>query len=105
MAIQNNLFESRVTLRTHVASLAGMPANAPVRLNGILIGSIDKVMPATSYDPLPGVEIDMKIYKRFLGQIPPGDKYISITRGMDPKHVDPNGEVQSVQTVTSNVSV
>jgi ABC-type transporter Mla subunit MlaD len=108
MAIQNNLFEDRVALRTYVTSLAGMSANAPVRLNGILVGRIDGILLSTPNDPR-CVEVEMKIYKRFLNHIPadskasvydaPGDKYISITTGTDPKRVAPDGEIQSAQTI------
>jgi phospholipid/cholesterol/gamma-HCH transport system substrate-binding protein len=110
MTTQTNLFTGEFTLRTFMQDSAGMSANAPVRLNGISVGHIDKVLLSSSHDPRRTVEIDMKIQTKFLDQIPDdskasiseanllGDKYINITKGTHPKHVEPNGEVASLQT-------
>ena len=49
---------------------AGMASNAPVRLNGILVGHIGKVQLSGSRDPKRTVEIDMAIQEKYLDQIP-----------------------------------
>ena len=87
-----------------------MSENAPVRLNGIAVGHIDHVKLSDSRDPRRTVEITMKLQKKFLSQIPDdsraaisaanllGDKYINITKGTHPKHIEDGGEIQSVET-------
>jgi phospholipid/cholesterol/gamma-HCH transport system substrate-binding protein len=102
--------QGKFHLRAYMEDSAGMASNAPVRLNGILAGNIDTVKLSGSRDRKRAVEIDMVIQKKYLDQIPEdsqaaissanllGDKYINITRGMHPKHVEENGEVQTVET-------
>jgi phospholipid/cholesterol/gamma-HCH transport system substrate-binding protein len=89
---------------------AGMTENAPVRLNGILAGHIGNIRLSGARDPKRTVEIDMVIQKRYLEQIPDdskasidaanllGDKYINISKGSHPKHVEEGGEIPSVPT-------
>jgi phospholipid/cholesterol/gamma-HCH transport system substrate-binding protein len=110
MTTQSNLFKGQFLLRTYMQDSAGMAENAPVRLNGIGVGHIDKVRLSDSRDPRRTVEIDMKIQQRYLSQIPDdsrasisaanllGDKYINITKGTHPKHIEEGGEIQSVAT-------
>ncbi len=89
---------------------AGMVANDPVRVNGILVGYIGKIRLSGSRDPKKTVEIDMVIQQKFLDQIPEdsksavsaanllGSKFVNITKGSHPKHVEPGGEIQSLPT-------
>lgn len=107
---QSNFFTGDFQLRTYMTDSAGMAENAQVRLNGIFIGHISKVQLSGSRDPKRTVEIQMKISKKYLDLIPDdskaaisasnllGDKYINITKGTHPKHVEINGEVVSLQT-------
>ena len=81
-----------------------------MRLNGILVGYIGSVQLSGSRDPKRTVEIDMMIQNKYLDQIPDdskaaisaanllGDKYINITKGTHPKHVQPGGEIAALQT-------
>jgi phospholipid/cholesterol/gamma-HCH transport system substrate-binding protein len=110
LTTQSNLFKGQFILRTYLQDTAGMSENAQVRLNGIQVGHIDKVRLSSSHDPKRAVQIDMKIQQKFLDQIPDdskaaisnanllGDKYINITKGTHPKHVQPGGEIASLQT-------
>ena len=104
------LFEGQALIRTFMADSAGMAENAPVRLNGILVGHIKQVMLSGSKDPKRTVEVDMLVPDKFLPEIPEdsqaaisaanllGDKYINITRGTHKKHVEDGSEVASLQT-------
>ena len=107
---QSNLFGGKFHLRTYMEDSAGMVANDPVRVNGILVGYIGSIKLSGSRDPKRTVEIDMVIQQKYLEQIPEdsksaisaanllGSKYVNITKGTHPKHVEPGGEVASLQT-------
>jgi phospholipid/cholesterol/gamma-HCH transport system substrate-binding protein len=107
---QSGLFQGEFHLRTYMVDSAGMASNAPVRLNGILAGHIDTVRLSGSRDRKRTVEIDMAVQSKYLDQIPEdstagissanllGDKYINITRGTHPKHVEPGGQIEAVET-------
>ena len=106
---ESPFFETDIHLRTYMEDSAGMTSNAPVRLNGILVGHIGNIVLSGSRDPKRTVEIDMVIPEKYLNSIPDdskaaisaanllGDKYINITKGTHPKHVENGGEVQSLQ--------
>jgi len=107
---QSNLLSGEFELRTYMMDSAGMAENAQVRLNGIFIGHISKVQLSGSRDPKRTVEIRMKISRKYLDLMPDdsraaisasnllGDKYINITKGTHPKHVEAGGEIASVTT-------
>src|SRR5450432_1372724 len=100
-------FEGRFHVRTYMDDSAGLPDSAPVRLNGILVGNIEKVKLSGAKDPRRVVEMDMSIQSRYLEEIPEdsvagisasnllGDKYINITKGKSMRHVQPGGEIKS----------
>lgn len=110
LSSQNNIFGGNFHLRTYMEDAAGMVANDPVRVNGILVGYIGSIRLSGSRDPKRTVEIDMVIQNKYLEQIPEdsksaidaanllGSKFVNITKGSHPKHVEPGGEVQSLQT-------
>jgi phospholipid/cholesterol/gamma-HCH transport system substrate-binding protein len=107
---QTHFIEGEFDLRTYMEDSAGMSNNATVRLNGIPVGHITGVRLSGLRDPRRTVEISMKIENKYLDQIPDdskaaisasnllGDKFINITRGTHPKHVEPGGEIQALQT-------
>ena len=104
------MFEHQALLKTFMADSAGMAENAPVRLNGILVGHIKQVELSRSKNPKRTVEVDMVVPEKYLPEIPEdsqaaisaanllGDKYINITRGTHPKHVEDGSELASLQT-------
>src|SRR3984957_5914907 len=106
---QSNFFGGDFHLRTYMEDSAGMVANDPVRVNGILVGYIGSIKLSGSRDPKKTVAIDMLIRDKYLEQIPEdsksaissanllGSKYVNITKGSHPKHVEPGGEIQSLQ--------
>jgi len=107
---ESGILQGEFHLKTYMEDSAGMASNAPVRLNGILAGHIATVRLSGSRDRKRTVEIDLAIQQPYLAQIPEdsqaaissanllGDKYINITRGTHPKHVEPGGQIQAVQT-------
>jgi phospholipid/cholesterol/gamma-HCH transport system substrate-binding protein len=107
---QSGLFQGEFHLKTYMEDSAGMATNAPVRLNGILVGHIGTVTLSGSRDRMHTVDIDMVIQEKYLDQIPEdsraaissanllGDKYINITRGTHPKHVEPGGQIDALAT-------
>ena len=84
-----------------------MAVGATVRLNGIAIGSIDQVQLSGERTKGRIVEISMVVKHDYLAQIPTdsvagitasnllGDKYINITKGVRPDHVNDGDTVQS----------
>lgn len=104
------LFEHQALVRTFMTDSAGMAENAPVRLNGILVGRIRRVILSGSTNPKRTVEVDLLLPEKYLAQIPEdsqaaisaanllGDKYINITRGTHRKSVTEGGEIASVET-------
>src|ERR1700680_2679330 len=107
---QSNIFGGNFHLRAYMEDSAGMVSNDPVRVNGILVGYIGSIKLSGSRDPKRTVEIDMVIQEKYLDQIPEdsksaisaanllGSKYVNITKGTHPKHVEPGGEIASLQT-------
>src|ERR1700722_18906125 len=104
---QSNFFGGDFHLLHYMEDSAGMVANDPVRVNGILVGYIGSIKLSGSRDPKRTVEITMVIQNKFLDQIPEdskaaisaanllGSKYINITKGTHPKQVEDGGEVAS----------
>ena len=107
---QSNFFGGEFHLTTYMEDSAGMVANDPVRVNGILVGYIGKIVLSGSRDPKKTVQIDMVIREQYLNQIPEdskaavsaanllGSKFINITKGLSPRHVASDGEIQALPT-------
>jgi phospholipid/cholesterol/gamma-HCH transport system substrate-binding protein len=105
---RQNFFTSTFSLRTYMDDSSGMPEGAPVRLNGILVGEVDQMKLTDSKDPRRVVVIVMSIKTEFLKEIPKdsragiaasnllGEKFINITKGVKPDHVQPGAEIASV---------
>jgi phospholipid/cholesterol/gamma-HCH transport system substrate-binding protein len=105
---QKNLFTRTFELRTFMDDSSGMADGAPVRLNGILVGNVDELKLSGSKDPRRIVEIVMTIKYGYLTEVPKdsmagiaasnllGDKFINITKGASPQHVQPGDEIRSV---------
>lgn len=105
----STLFEGTFRVRTFMEDSAGMAEGAPVRLNGILVGTVEHVRLSGEKNRLRVVEIEMSVKDKFHSQIPEdsvagisasnllGDKYINITKGQSPRQVASNGELKSLQ--------
>src|SRR3984885_11681797 len=108
LSSQTNLFAGNFHLRTYMDDSEGLNENDPVRENGILVGYIKGIKLSGSREPKRTVELDMVIQNKFLDQIPEdskaaissanllGSKYLNITKGASPKHVETGGEIQSL---------
>jgi len=104
------LFHSTATLRTYMDDASGITEGTPVRLNGILVGSLDKVRLTADKDPKRTVEFDMQIRSEYLPQIPYdsvvgiaasnllGDKYLNITKGLSSQPAKDGAELKSLQS-------
>jgi phospholipid/cholesterol/gamma-HCH transport system substrate-binding protein len=102
-------FHNTVTLRTYMDDASGLTEGTPVRLNGILVGALDKVTLTNSKDPKRAIEFVMQIRSEYLSQIPEdsvvgiaasnllGDKYLNITKGLG-KPAKDGAELQSLQS-------
>src|ERR1700734_273062 len=71
---QSNFFGGDFHLMTYMEDSAGMVANDPVRVNGILVGYIGSIKLSGSRDPKKTVAIDMVIRDKYLEQIPDDSK-------------------------------
>jgi phospholipid/cholesterol/gamma-HCH transport system substrate-binding protein len=97
-------------LTVFVDDSAGVAASSPVLLNGIPVGHVFRVSLSGSKDPARTVRIDMQFSRRYLTEIPDdstagitaanllGDKYVNISRGIHPKHVEPGEELRATET-------
>jgi len=110
MTGERGFFAEDVTVHTYLADSYAITGGAPVRLNGILVGSVSDVQ--LSGDSTPGREIrvSMKIDEKMLAQIPTdsevsptsesilGTRYLNIKRGVGSTMVEPEGEIPSLDT-------
>jgi phospholipid/cholesterol/gamma-HCH transport system substrate-binding protein len=104
-----NPFQRTVTLHVYMDDAHGITTSTPVRLNGITIGSVDKVTLTNSGDPQRMVEFDLQVQDGHLPEISVdsvagitasnllGDKFINITKGRDKRHLEDGGEIKSLQ--------
>ncbi|MBZ5723424.1 MAG: MlaD family protein [Acidobacteriia bacterium] len=103
------LFRRDVLLFTYMDDASGMGDGSPVRLNGITVGYLDKLELTNSRDPKRTVRFDMRVQAQYLNDIPVdsvagisaanllGDKFVNITKGKSPQHVQPDAELASLQ--------
>lgn len=104
---QKPLFATHSKLYTYMPDSAALAKGSPVRLNGILIGSVEAVELSGSKDPNRTVRATMKVRSEFLRNIPVdstagisaenvlGAKFLNITIGRSTVMVQPNGEIKS----------
>jgi phospholipid/cholesterol/gamma-HCH transport system substrate-binding protein len=104
-----NPFHQTATLHVYLDDASGITESTPVRLNGITIGSVDRVALSNSGDPHRTIQFDLGVQESYLRDIPVdsvagitasnllGDKFINITKGRAPHHVVDGGEIKSFQ--------
>ena len=102
-----DIFQRNQLLRTYMDDASGIAESTPVRLNGISIGFLDKLVLTNSPDPHRTIEFDMRVKPRYLREIPVdsvagigaanllGDKFINITKGRAARSVEPGAELKS----------
>ena len=104
---QKPLWERYSTVYTYMRDSAALAQGAPVRLNGILIGSVNRVELSRSSNPNRVVRVVMSVQTARLPDIPAdstagiaaenmlGSKYINISQGRSPTSVQAEGELPS----------
>jgi phospholipid/cholesterol/gamma-HCH transport system substrate-binding protein len=104
------LFQTNFLLHTYMDDASGVAEGTPVRLNGITVGYLEKVVLTGSRNPNRTVEFDMQIQEKYLKAIPVdsvtaigaanllGDKFLNITKGTKAKTVQAGAELPSQQS-------
>ncbi len=107
---ERKFFTDNAIIYTYLDDSAALTPGAPVRLNGILIGSIRKVELSGEEKENRVIRITMEVDKEMLRSIPSdsvaaiaaenvlGSKYINIKRGKGLTPVQPGGEIGSLDT-------
>src|SRR5260370_39791511 len=102
-----DIFTSYATLYTYMDDSAAMAPGTTVRLNGILVGKIDKIEFSGLKEKGKIVVIKLSVKRKFLAQIPEdslvgvsaanllGEKFINITKGKSPVPVKDGGTLNS----------
>ncbi len=106
----NNPFASKSNISTYMNDAAALAVGAPVNLNGIPVGKVDKITLSGSNAPGRVVRIDMQIPTSLLKTIPSdsvasisaanvlGTKFINIKMGKSQTPVRPGQEIPSLNT-------
>lgn len=104
-----SLFRGTVPLYTFMGDSGAMAQRSPVRLNGIVIGSVKDVRLSGDKTPGRAIQIELEVYEDMLKNIPVdstafisaenllGTKFINITMGNAPETVKAGGEVKARQ--------
>jgi len=108
MTGQKSLFVREAVIYTYMDDAAALATGAPVRLNGILIGNVERVELSGSAQPNRVVRITMSVPRQRLADIPVdsvaaisaenvlGTKYINIKMGVSSQKIQPGGELRSL---------
>ncbi len=103
-------FSKDVTVYTYLDDAAAIGEGSPVRLNGILVGSIRNVSLSGESARNRIIRVTMGINEKYLPLIPSdsvaaisaenvlGSKYINIKKGQGTSPVEPGGEIASLDT-------
>jgi phospholipid/cholesterol/gamma-HCH transport system substrate-binding protein len=106
----SNPFSSKTDVFTYMNDAAALAEGAPVNLNGIPIGKVNKITLSGSKDPRRIIRVDMQVPSDKLGSIPAdsvasisaanvlGTKFINIKMGKSSQTMRPGQEVQSLNT-------
>jgi phospholipid/cholesterol/gamma-HCH transport system substrate-binding protein len=105
----SHVFVPKYRLRMYVPEVAGMTIGAPVRLDGIEVGTVDKVRLAqVSATPERRIELVLQVENRYQNEIRSdsnatlitegllGNRYVSIRRGFGGSPIGPDGEITVV---------
>jgi len=105
MTGERKLFGESVIAYTYLDDAAGINPGSPVRLNGVLVGSVRKVELSGEARPNRAIRVTLSIDKEFLSQIPSdsealvasenvlGTKFINIKRGRGKTPIEAGGEI------------
>jgi len=99
------LLQEKASIHMYVPDANGLEKEAPVRVNGIGVGKVEKIGFSGSNDPHRVVRIDMQLALASLTAIPAdsyaainsdtliGDKIVDITSGRSPSRLRPGSEI------------
>jgi phospholipid/cholesterol/gamma-HCH transport system substrate-binding protein len=99
------LFEPKADLIVYLPDATGLAPGAPVRVDGVDVGKIERVALSDSSEPTRVVRVVMKVERRLLSSITAdstaqpvaetvvGDMFIQITTGKSPQRVEPGAEI------------
>jgi len=111
MTSERGFFPDEETVYTYLNDSYGITKGSPVRLNGILAGSVSGVGLSGESAPDRIIRLTMNIDRRMLADIPTdsvvsptaesllGTRYLNIKRGIEDTTVQPGGEIPSVDTL------
>src|SRR5436190_13497703 len=109
LTTSGNIFKRKMTLRMYMDDASGTSESAPVRLNGIPVGNVKKIVLSGDKNPQRAVEFILEVRGEFQPDIPEdavammsasnllGDKFVNITRGRSPKPVQDGAEIRAAQ--------
>jgi phospholipid/cholesterol/gamma-HCH transport system substrate-binding protein len=105
----SGVFLPRYRLRMYVPEAAGITSGAPIRLDGIEVGTVDKVnLAQASANTERRIELVMRVEKHYQNEIRSdsnatlitegllGNRYVSIQRGFHGNPIGPDGEITVV---------
>ncbi len=107
---QKPIFTRSAIIYTYLSDSAALQTGAPVRLNGVYIGSVERVELSGSKDPSRVVRVVMAVERDVLRQIPVDSiagisaesvlatKYINIRKGQSATAISPGGELRALDT-------
>lgn len=90
------VFTRKSVLLTFMPNAAGVTRKSPVRVNGIVVGLVDKVEISNFNEPQKAIRVELKVNSKFLKSIPNdsevsvradnllGDKFVLIREGKSP---------------------
>src|SRR5687767_14568082 len=105
-----NVFATHRTIYTYLPDSSALAKGSPVRLNGILVGEVQKVELSGETNPRRAIRVHLEVETERLRDIPVdsiaaiaaenvlGSKFINITRGRAPQAIQPGAEVQAEDT-------
>lgn len=101
-------FQSKAPLHVYLSDASGLTAGAPVRINGITAGKVNKVYLSGETNPQRVIKVDFSVDSSMLPQIPDDSivsvgsdnllgstKYLDIAKGRSPQHIQANGTMKS----------
>ena len=99
------LFQEKATVYMYIPDATGLGPGLPVRVDGIVVGKVKTVQLSGLHDPKRIVKVTLAIERARLSSIAVdsiaaladdslvGDKFVAITSGKKPEHIQPNGEL------------
>jgi MlaD protein len=101
------LFARKVDLRTYMPDATGLAVDAPVRMNGIQVGTVKNILISRYLDRQRAVRVDLRLDRTYIPGIPSdsqtsigsdtliGDKFVDIAAGKSRQTVESGSELRS----------